>query len=141
MLLRKICIAVGYLLSNPPFFFFFIEHDVRPFLTTAHRHDLLFRRADRMDYLVNSFVVPLSSFFSFHLKKKKKNNDKIAMQLRYYDDFQAYDDRLEIVEGCLNAERSPFRGWGRRLVRRPRKTDPISRIPDVDAEISPFVPR
>lgn len=52
-----------------------------------------------MDYLVNSFVVPLSSFFSFPLKKK--NNDKIAMQLRYYDDFQAYDDRLEIVEGVF----------------------------------------
>lgn len=59
------------------------------------------------------------------------------MQSRYCDDSQAYDDRLEIVEGRLNA--TGISVSRRRLVRRPRKTDPISRIPD--AEISPFVPR
>lgn len=104
--------------------------------TTSVPHDrastrrLLSRRADWTDYLVNSFVLPLSFFSS-------KNYDKIAMQLRYCKRFsnvwRSFRDRRRVFK------RSPFRGWRRRLVRRPRKTDPISRIPD--AEISPFVPR
>lgn len=42
MLLRKICIAVGYRSRTRHFFppFFFLFHRARrPFLTTAHRHD------------------------------------------------------------------------------------------------------
>lgn len=98
MLLRKICIAVGYRSRTRHFSPLFLSFSSS---TTSVPHDrastrrLPSRRADWTDYLVNSFVLPLSFFSS-------KNYDKIAMQLRYCKRFssvwRSFRDRRRVFK-------------------------------------------